>query len=106
MYVHWARLVYVHMLDKMTIRSYNLIDMIAPEVFASFLFLPTFYKTEPASGRRCYASMPCMPGESRSEPQDTGLLYIAGEKIEGSGTLGQSGFVYKHDPNDPFFCFY
>jgi hypothetical protein len=33
-----------------------------------------------------------MPGEDRFEPQGTGLLYIAGEKIGGSGTLGQSGY--------------
>ena len=56
--------------------------MNAPEVFASFLFLPTFLKTEPGTGK----NMSCprafgMPGDGRRFSPGTGLLNIAGEKI-------------------------
>lgn len=47
---------------------------------------------------------PCFAcqGTAGSEPQGTGLLYIAGEKMGHSGTLGHPNAVYMGH-NDPFF---
>ena len=66
---------------------YNSIAGILPEVRASSPFLPTFYETESESGNGCHAPAKAT-GEGKSLPQGTGLLDIAGEKMEGSGTLG------------------
>ena len=46
-------------------------------------------------GRHASAQQ-CVPGEGGNVSQGTGLLYIAGEKIEGSGTLGQSSYILEH----------
>lgn len=47
---------------------------------------------------------PCFAcqGTAGSEPQGTGLLYIAGEKMGHSGTLGHPNAVYM-GRNGPFF---
>ena len=59
-----------------------------PGVYASPLFLPTFFITESLLLRRMPRLRGNTLGDCRRRMRDTGLLYIAGEKIEDSGTLG------------------
>ena len=59
-----------------------------PEVFASSLFLPTFFITESLSLHWMSGPRGNTLGDGRRRTRDTGLLNIAGEKIEDSGTLG------------------
>ena len=59
-----------------------------PGVCASPLFLPTFFITESLLLRRMPRLRGNTLGDCRRRMRDTGLLYIAGEKIEDSGTLG------------------
>ena len=58
-----------------------------PEVCASSLFLPTFYSTDSIQGAGCHAPAQAI-GDGKNLPIETDLLNIAGEKMEGSGTLG------------------
>ena len=73
-----------------------------PGVYASPLFLPTFFITESLFIRRMPRLRGNTLGDGRRRKRDTGLLHIAGEKIEDSGILGSpasiKGFV-------PYFYF-
>ena len=53
-----------------------------------FYFYPHFIKRNPGQEVGCHAPVPRTPGDGRKLSLGTGLLNIAGEKIEGSGTLG------------------
>ena len=53
-----------------------------------FCFYPHFFKRNLGQEARCHAPVLCTPGDGRKLPPGTGLLNIAGEKIEDSGILG------------------
>ena len=60
-----------------------------------FYFYPHFIKRNSGQETGCHAPVLCTPGDGRKFPLGTGLLNIAGEKIEGSGILGHSLFVLR-----------
>lgn len=72
-----------------------------PGVCASPLFLPTFFITESLFIRRMPRLRGNTLGDGRRRKRDTGLLNIAGEKIEDSGILGFPASMKGFAP-----CFY
>ena len=57
-----------------------------------FYFYPHFIKRNLGQITRCHAPVPSTPGDGRKFSPGTGLLNIAGEKIEGSGISGHLSF--------------
>ena len=55
-----------------------------------FCFYPHFIKRNLGQETGCHAPVLRTPGDGRKLPPGTGLLNIAGEKIEDSGILGHS----------------
>ncbi len=58
-----------------------------------FCFYPHFIKRNLGQEAGCHAPVLCTPGDGRKFPPGTGLLNIAGEKIEDSGILGYSSVL-------------
>ncbi len=57
-----------------------------------FYFYPHFIKRNLGQMTRCHAPVLSTPGDGRKFSPGTGLLNIAGEKIEGSGISGHLSF--------------
>ena len=72
-----------------------------PGVCASPLFLPTFFITESLFIRQMSRLRGNTLGDGRRRMRGTGLLHIAGEKIEDSGILGSPSIIKGFAP-----CFY